>query len=82
MKLQKVKPSDANKFAMARLELLKYLCDIGKGIYDCELSFAREDVFIWSGLIAGCITTHKQMVKSLKLPESIQKNPSALHALH
>jgi len=72
---------DLIKKRMANLELFKYVLDIGKGLYDCEVSWAREDVFIWSGLLAGIITCHKQMIKSLKLPEGIQKNPSAEHGL-
>eukprot|EP00392_Amoebophrya_sp_AT5.2_P000762 g763.t1 len=53
----------ALKATMANLEIVKYLADIGKGVFDCELSFAREDVFLWSGLVAGALTTHKNMVK-------------------
>lgn len=79
VKLQNVKKDDYIKYSMAKLELLKYLFDIGKGVFDCKISWAREDVFLWSGLFAALITTHKQMIKSLKLPESIQKNPSAFH---
>ncbi|CAD7927022.1 unnamed protein product [Amoebophrya sp. A120] len=68
------------KATMANLEIFKYLCDIGKGVYDCEFSFAREDVFLWSGLIAGILTTHKNVVKAVgvkKLPALTASGGSA-----
>ncbi|CAD7938626.1 unnamed protein product [Amoebophrya sp. A25] len=71
LKRQMVDPANELKKTMANLEVIKYICDIGKGLFDCELSIANEEVFLWSGLLAGLITTHKNMVKVVgvnKLP--------------
>ena len=54
------------KLALVRLELVKFVSDIGKAIYDCELSFAHEGVFIGCSLFSAVVSTHKNMVKVLK----------------
>jgi hypothetical protein len=41
----------SRKLALLRLELIKYVSDVGKAIYDSELPFASESVFI------GCLLT-------------------------
>ena len=54
------------KLECFRLELVKFVSDIGKAIYDCELSFAHEGVFIGCALFSALLSTHKNMVKVLK----------------
>jgi len=54
------------KLALVRLELIKFVSDIGKAIFDCELSFAHEGIFIGCSLFSGVLSTHKNMVKILK----------------
>jgi hypothetical protein len=54
------------KLALMRLELVKFVSDIGKAIYDCELHFAHEGVFIGCSLFSALVSTHKNMVKVLK----------------
>jgi len=54
------------KLALTRLELCKYVSDIGKAIYDCELPFAHEGVFIGCALFSAIVSTHKNMAKVLK----------------
>jgi len=54
------------KLALCRLELVKYCSDIGKAVYDCEMSFAHEGVFIGCGFFSAIVSTHKNMVKVLK----------------
>ena len=39
---------------------------VGKTIYDCELPYAHEGVFIGCSLFSGVLPTHKNMVKALK----------------
>ena len=51
---------------MTRLELVKYVSDMGKAIYDCELPFAHEGVFITCSLFSAVVSTHKNLVKVLK----------------
>jgi len=54
------------KLALVRLELIKYVSDVGKAIFDCELPYASERVFIGCSLFSGVLSTHKNMVKILK----------------
>jgi len=54
------------KLALVRLELIKYVSDVGKALYDCELSVAHEGVFIGCSLFSGLMSTHKNMVKIFK----------------
>jgi len=54
------------KLALVRLELIKFVSDVGKAIYDCELPYAHEGVFIGCSLFSGVLSTHKNMVKALK----------------
>eukprot|EP00397_Hematodinium_sp_SG-2012_P054534 GEMP01065839.1.p1 GENE.GEMP01065839.1~~GEMP01065839.1.p1 ORF type:complete len:228 (+),score=51.02 GEMP01065839.1:160-843(+) len=53
------------KHELQKLEVCKYWCDLVKAFYDCELSFATEISFIFSGLLAAIFSTHKQMIKCL-----------------
>jgi len=53
------------KLALVRLELIKYVSDVGKAIYDCELPYSSERVFIGCSLFSGILSTHKNMVKIL-----------------
>ena len=52
--------------AMVRLELCKFVSDIGKAIFDCEFSFSHEGVFIGCAFFSALVSTHKNMVKVLK----------------
>ena len=54
------------KLALVRLELVKFVSDVGKALYDCEFSFAHEGVFICCSLFSALVSTHKNMVKVLK----------------
>ena len=54
------------KLAMVRLELVKYVSDVGKAIYDCELPFSHEGLFICCALFSALVSTHKNIVKVLK----------------
>ena len=58
--------SQHRKLAMVRLELVKFVSDLGKAIYDCEFYFAHEGVFIGCALFSGLLSTHKNMFKVLK----------------
>ena len=51
----------ADKMTLVKLELLKYFMDIGKALYDCELNFSSEGVFIVCGLTAAVLSTHKNV---------------------
>jgi len=54
------------KLALVRLELVKFVSDVGKAIYDCELGFAHEGIFIGCSLFSALVSTHKNLVKVLK----------------
>ena len=54
------------KLAFVRLELIKFISDIGKALYDCELHLSNEGVFIGCALFSAIISTHKNMAKALK----------------
>jgi len=54
------------KLALVRLELIKYVSDVGKALYDCELPYASERVFIGCSLFSGVLSTHKNVVKVVK----------------
>ena len=54
------------KLALVRLELIKFVSDVGKALYDCELRIAHEGVFIGCSLFSGLMSTHKNMVKIFK----------------
>eukprot|EP00746_Dinoflagellata_sp_MGD_P166336 gnl/MRDRNA2_/MRDRNA2_96153_c0_seq1.p1 gnl/MRDRNA2_/MRDRNA2_96153_c0~~gnl/MRDRNA2_/MRDRNA2_96153_c0_seq1.p1 ORF type:complete len:235 (-),score=58.33 gnl/MRDRNA2_/MRDRNA2_96153_c0_seq1:5-709(-) len=56
----------SRKSAMADLEFSKFIADLGKAFYDCELSFASEFVFILCGLWAALVSTHKYLLRALK----------------
>ena len=58
--------SQQRKLALVRLELIKFVSDVGKAIFDCELYFAHEGVFIGCALFSGILSTHKNMFKILK----------------
>uniref|UniRef100_A0A7S3S7V3 Uncharacterized protein n=1 Tax=Emiliania huxleyi TaxID=2903 RepID=A0A7S3S7V3_EMIHU len=58
--------SQQRKLALVRLELVKFVSDVGKAIFDCELYFAHEGVFIGCALFSGILSTHKNMFKILK----------------
>lgn len=57
---------EQRKLALLRLELVKFISDVGKAVYDCELKFSHEGVFIGCALFSAIISTHKNMVKVLK----------------
>mmetsp|Transcript_62088 Transcript_62088/g.134768 ORF Transcript_62088/g.134768 Transcript_62088/m.134768 type:complete len:254 (-) Transcript_62088:330-1091(-) len=54
------------KYTMAQLELSKFIADLIKAFWDCELSFASEFAFCLSGLWAAAVSSHKYAVKVLK----------------
>lgn len=54
------------KLALVRLELVKFVSDVGKALYDCELYFAHEGIFIGCALFSGVLSTHKNIVKIYK----------------
>lgn len=54
------------KLALTRLELVKFVSDVGKAIFDCEFSFSHEGIFIGCSLFSAIVSTHKNMVKVLK----------------
>ena len=54
------------KLGMLRLELVKFVSDLGKAVYDCEFPFASENVFIGCALFSGIISTHKNIFKVVK----------------
>jgi hypothetical protein len=54
------------KLALARLELIKFVSDVGKALFDCELYFAHEGVFIGCAFFSAILSTHKNIVKVLK----------------
>ena len=54
------------KVALVRLELVKFVSDLGKAFFDCELAFSHEGVFIGCSLFSALLSTHKNMVKVLK----------------
>ena len=54
------------KSVMANLEFSKFIADLVKGFYDCELSFASELAFIVSGLWAALVSSHKYALRALK----------------
>ena len=69
-----VSVEQARKLALLRLELVKFVSDIGKAFHDCELSAygGHEGVFICCGLFSAVLSTHKNMVKALR---SLQPKP-------
>jgi len=54
------------KRALSELEFSKFIADLIKAFYDCELSFASELAFVLSGLWAALVSTHKYCLKALK----------------
>jgi len=46
--------------------VIKFVSDLGKAIYDCELPFAHEGLFIGCSLFSAIVSTHKNVVKVLK----------------
>mmetsp|Transcript_12031 Transcript_12031/g.21335 ORF Transcript_12031/g.21335 Transcript_12031/m.21335 type:complete len:240 (-) Transcript_12031:47-766(-) len=54
------------KSTMARLEFSKFIADLIKAFYDCELSFASELGFCISGLWAALVSSHKYALRALK----------------
>mmetsp|Transcript_21498 Transcript_21498/g.64545 ORF Transcript_21498/g.64545 Transcript_21498/m.64545 type:complete len:244 (+) Transcript_21498:45-776(+) len=54
------------KHALARLEFSKFIADLLKAFWDCELSFASELAFCISGLWAALVSTHKYALRALK----------------
>mmetsp|Transcript_26728 Transcript_26728/g.61559 ORF Transcript_26728/g.61559 Transcript_26728/m.61559 type:complete len:242 (-) Transcript_26728:29-754(-) len=58
--------SSQRKLALVNLELSKFVADLFKAFWDCELSFASEFLFCVSGLWAALVSTHKYMIKASK----------------
>eukprot|EP00931_Biecheleriopsis_adriatica_P069302 TRINITY_DN43168_c0_g1_i1.p1 TRINITY_DN43168_c0_g1~~TRINITY_DN43168_c0_g1_i1.p1 ORF type:complete len:244 (-),score=73.28 TRINITY_DN43168_c0_g1_i1:4-735(-) len=54
------------KHTMAKLEFSKFVADLIKAFWDCELSFASELAFCISGLWAAIVSTHKYALRALK----------------
>ncbi|CAE7245214.1 petJ [Symbiodinium natans] len=54
--------TDRRKSALACLELSKFVADLVKAFWDCELPFASELAFCISGLWAALVSTHKHEV--------------------
>mmetsp|Transcript_65859 Transcript_65859/g.157406 ORF Transcript_65859/g.157406 Transcript_65859/m.157406 type:complete len:245 (+) Transcript_65859:112-846(+) len=54
------------KLALANLEFSKFIADLIKAFWDCELSFASELLFCLSGLWASLVSTHKYALKAAK----------------
>jgi len=54
------------KHAMAKIEFSKFIADLIKAFWDCELSFASELAFCVSGLWAALVSTHKYALRALK----------------
>lgn len=67
-KMYALDPSVAlgRRLTMANLELSKFVADVGKAFWDCELSFASEFLFCVCGLWAALVSTHKFIIKALK----------------
>jgi len=63
--VQSLRTEDSRKALLVRLELLKFVSDIGKALYDCQFECSNEVVFTCCGLLSACISTHKFMVKAL-----------------
>jgi hypothetical protein len=55
-----------HKTMLQGLECTKFCSDVGKAVYDVELSFASEKVFCFCGFLSAVISTHKYMVQKLK----------------
>lgn len=55
------------KMRMAQLEFTKFLADLGKAFWDCELWFSSELLFILCGFYAACVSTHKFLLRALKM---------------
>jgi len=49
------------KLALTRLELVKFVSDIGKAVVDCELRCGHEGVFIGCSLFSALVSVHKNM---------------------
>jgi len=56
---------EGRKMDLVRLELLKFVFDIGKAVYDCQFQWSHEGFFIICGFCSAVISTHKNMVKVL-----------------
>lgn len=55
------------KLRLQTLEVVKYIADFIKALWDCELkSISSELSFCIAGLVAGILSTHKQMLKCVK----------------
>lgn len=64
--LQDQQLSTRRRLWMAGLELSKFVADLGKAFWDCELSFASEILFILCGLWAAIVSTHKYALRALR----------------
>lgn len=53
------------KKRLVRLDLIKYVCDIGKAVYDCQFQWSDECVFICCSLLAAILSTNKNVIKVL-----------------
>jgi len=53
------------KKRLVRLDLIKYVCDIGKAVYDCQFQWSDEYVFICCSLVAAILSTNKNMIRVL-----------------
>ena len=55
------------KLTLQNLEVVKYVADLVKALWDCELKHVSSELaFILAGLVAGVLSTHKQMLKCMK----------------
>jgi len=66
VKQQAAVAKQKRKLTLIRLELIKFVSDVGKAIYDCELTWSHEGVFIGCSFFSAIVSTHKNMVKVLK----------------
>ncbi|CAE7683596.1 unnamed protein product [Symbiodinium pilosum] len=59
-------PETQRKAVLAQLELSKFVADLVKAFWDCELPFASELAFCVSGLWAALVSTHKYALRAIK----------------
>ena len=64
-KADEVNGKEQRKLTLIKLEVLKYVLDIGKAVYDCQFKFSHEGVFIICSLISAFLSMHKNAVKVL-----------------
>jgi hypothetical protein len=64
-KADEVNGKEQRKLTLIKLEVLKYVLDIGKALYDCQFKLSHEGVFIICSLISAFLSMHKNAVKVL-----------------